>query len=79
MVFIEDWNPLYRLETMTLGGFILLSVGDDKLGGWSLLIVGARKLGSWSFLPVSAGKHIECILHIISNIFCGFLPFGFPC
>ena len=58
------------LELLTLGGFILLLVGADKLGGWSLLLVGARKSGSWSFLLVGASKHIECNLCIINNIFC---------
>ena len=74
LVLIEDCNPLYRLEVVTLGGFSLLLVGDDKLGGWSLLLVGARKSGSWRFLPVGSSKHIECNLYIINNIFCGFSP-----
>ena len=77
-VLTEEWIPLYRFDHVTLGGYHLLLVGDDKLGGWILLLVGARKSWSWSFLPVGAGKHVECNIYIINNIFCGFLPFGFP-
>ena len=69
LVLTKDWNPLYTLETGTLGGCILLLVGANELGGWSLLLVGARKLRSWRFLLIGAGKHIQCNHYIINNIF----------
>ena len=78
MVLIEDWIPLYMLEPLTLGGCILLSVGAGELGGWIFLLVGAKKSGRLSFLLFGFGKHVECNLYTINNIFCGFIPFMFP-